>query len=355
MPPPSPQTAPLILALQRLAAGERLGEALVEQAVGVLMTGEATAAQSAGLLMGLRVQGESGEELAGAVRALRRVMRRVELPAMAGPVIDTCGTGGGVVSTFNVSTAAAFVAVGAGARVAKHGNRSYTSRCGSADVLEALGIEVVVEAGAAAAMIARAGMAFLFAPAFHPAMKFVGPVRGELGVPTVMNLIGPLANPAGVRRQVIGVADPDRAPIVATALARLGTEHAMVVHGTAGMDEVSPVGRTDVWEIRGHEITTWSIDPEEFGHSIADLRLLAGGEPGANASRLSALLREPDADPDAKAVVVLNAGAAIYVAGLADSYPEGLRQASVALDDGSAARALDALVRAAGGPASTSG
>src|SRR5439155_5090296 len=252
-------SAPLQEALAFLANRRSLSERLTAQVFGIVMRGEATPAQVAALLMGMRVKGESAEEVAGAARALREAMVRVEA---AGPhLVDTCGTGGGTVGTFNISTAAAFVAAGAGASVAKHGNRSFTSKCGSADVLEALGVTIALDARAAAQVLREACVTFLFAPSFHPAMKHVAPVRRELGVPSVMNLVGPLANPAGVRRQVIGVADRDRGGLVAEALVRLGAEHALVVHGRVGMDEVSPHGVTDVWEVQDGAVRSWEIDP----------------------------------------------------------------------------------------------
>src|SRR5205809_3476611 len=222
-------SAPLQEALASLANRQSLSERLTAQVFGVVMRGEATPAQVAALLMGLRVKGETPDEVAGAARALRAAM--VHVDADGAHLVDTCGTGGGAVGTFNISTAAAFVAAGAGASVAKHGNRSFTSQCGSADVLEALGVRISLDAAAAARVLREACLTFLFAPNFHPAMKHAGPVRRELAVPSIMNLLGPLANPAGVRRQVIGVADRDRAPRVAGALARLGAEHALVVHG----------------------------------------------------------------------------------------------------------------------------
>ena len=220
------------------------------------MQGGATPAQVSALLMGLRVKGETAAEIAGAARALRGAMVRVEvdLPHL----VDTAGTGGGTVTTFNISTGAALVAAGAGATVAKHGNRSYTSRCGSADVFEALGVSIALDAAAAARVLREAGVAFLFAPNFHPAMRHVAPVRKELGVTTLMNLLGPLANPAAARRQVIGVADRERGPLMAQALAALGTDHALVVHGRVGMDEISPVGETDVWEVRESQVKSWT-------------------------------------------------------------------------------------------------
>jgi anthranilate phosphoribosyltransferase len=333
---------PLGAALSVLAHGGRLTEEQVDAALRVLMQGDASPARGAALLMGMRVRGESGVEIAGAARALRAVMRTVTLPPGRTP-IDTAGTGGGKVGTFNVSTAAAFVAAGAGAHVAKHGNRSYTSRCGSADVLEALGIDLTAQADAAARILADVGMVFLYAPAFHPAMRFVAPVRRELAVPTVMNLVGPLVNPAGASRQVVGVADGGRGPAVADALARLGSAHALVVHGEAGLDEISPAGRTMVWEVRGGVVTDWILDPTSLGIRPVDLAALRGGSPPENAERIRRLFRSPEADPAGYAATVLNAGAALYVAGIAASVGEGVERASTALRDGSAMRVLEAL------------
>src|SRR6266568_5098980 len=259
--PPSPSApAPLLEAIAALANRRSLTESQTTVVFGVVMRGEATPAQIAALLMGLRVKGETPEEVAGAARALRDAMIPVE--AAGDHLVDTCGTGGGAVSTFNISTAAAFVAAGAGASVAKHGNRSFTSQCGSADVLEALGVRIALEAADAARVLREACLTFLFAPNFHPAMKYAGPVRRELAVGSVMNLLGPLANPAGVRRQVVGVAEPDRAPLVAAALARLGTDHTLVVHGRIGMDEIAPHGLSDVWEVKAGDVTKWELDPE---------------------------------------------------------------------------------------------
>ncbi|MBI4421481.1 MAG: anthranilate phosphoribosyltransferase [Gemmatimonadetes bacterium] len=328
-----------------LAAGRRLGEELTTAAFAQLMRGEASPAQIAALLIGLRVQGETGEEVAGAARAIRDAMVRVDVSSSQ-HLIDTCGTGGGRVRTFNISTAAAVVAVGAGASVAKHGNRSFTSKCGSADVLEALGVELAIDAARAARQLAHTRMAFLFAPTFHPAMKFVASVRRELGVPTIMNLLGPLSNPAGVRRQVIGVADPGRAPLLAEGLRRLGAEHALVVHGEVGMDEIAPCGRTAVWEVRGDGVESWVLDPADYRLEIDDLSALDGGEPAANADRIRRLTQQPAADRAGRAAVTLNAGAALYVAGLARDVREGTERARAALDDGAAAAALERLVTA---------
>lgn len=345
--------SPIHQALDSLANGRALPDDLAARVFGAVMRGEATPAQVGALLLGLRVKGESPEEVAGAARALRGAM--VQVAATDVHLVDTCGTGGGTVSTFNISTAAALVAAGAGARVAKHGNRSFTSKCGSADVLEALGVGISLTAEAAERALREAGIAFLFAPTFHPAMKHVGPVRRELGIPSIMNLLGPLANPAGVRRQVVGVADAGRAALMAGALARLGTEHALVVHGRVGMDEISPVGRTAVWEVRGHAVDTWELDPGSFGLETGDTRALAGGEPAANAARVEAILsveKGTEADEAGRAAVLLNAGAAIFVAGLADSMADAIERARRALDAGEARAALERLRRAS---VSTSG
>jgi len=337
-------SSPLRRALTALANRQSLSESQTAEVFGVVMSGAATPAQIAGLLMGLRAKGETAEEVAGAARALRDAMVRVE--AAAPHLVDTCGTGGGTVPTFNISTVAALVAAGAGAVVPKHGNRSFTSRCGSADVLEALGIRIVLDAPTAARVLKEARVVFLFAPSFHPAMKHVGAVRRELGTPSVMNLVGPLANPAGVLRQVIGVAERDRAAIVAEALLKLGAEHAMVVHGRVGMDEISPQGVTDVWEVKDGSVRTWEIEPERYRLGIADVGSLMGGEPAANAERLERILGNGAADPTGLAAVLLNAGAAIYVAGIAGSLAEGIGRAREVVASGAARAALDRLRKA---------
>src|SRR5256885_12480131 len=331
-------------AMPARATRQSLSEDQTAEVFGVVMSGEATPAQIGGLLMGLRTKGETADELAGAARALRKAMVRVT--AAHNHLVDTCGTGGGSVPTFNISTVAALVAAGAGAVVPKHGNRSFTSRCGSADVLEALGVRIVLDAPSATRVLDEARVVFLFAPNFHPAMKHVGLVRRELGTPSVMNLVGPLANPAGVRRQVIGVAEPDRAAIVAAALARLGAEHALVVHGRIGMDEISPHGVTDVWEVKDGTVRSWEIDPERFRLGIKDVGELQGGEPAANAERLERILGNGSADPSGLAAVLLNAGAAIYVAGIAGSLAEGIGRARGVVASGAARAALDRLRKA---------
>src|SRR3954470_3814771 len=242
--------------------GDSLSEAESRAACGAVMSGEATPAQLAALLVGLRVKGETPDEVAGAADALRGAMIRLAADR-PDELVDTCGTGGGAVGTFNISTAAALLAAGLGVRVAKHGNRSFTSQCGSADVLEALGVPIDVGTEVMERALREAGIVFMFAPLMHPAMRHVGPVRRELGIPTVMNIVGPLANPAGAGRQVVGVADLERAPILAGALSALGAVHALVVHGEPGLDEVSPLGPTHVIEVKRGSTSRWTIHPED--------------------------------------------------------------------------------------------
>jgi anthranilate phosphoribosyltransferase len=344
--------APLRHALEHLARGASLTAEAAGAAFDALMRGEATAVETAALLMGLRAKGETAEEVAGAAAALRRAMVRLEHDAAG--AVDTCGTGGGRVGTLNVSTAAAFVVAGAGVAVAKHGNRSYTSRSGSADVLEALGVDIALAPAQAAEVFRSVGMVFLFAPAYHPAMRHVGPVRRELGVPTIMNLLGPLANPAGVSRQVIGVSDGDRGPVLAEALVRLGAHHALVLHAEVGMDEISPCGPTDVWEVRDGGIRRWRVEPEEYQLDCEELDQLAGGEPQENARRIEGLL-EGDGARAVRCAVLLNAAAGLYVAGAADTFGGAVELAERAVRDGAARGALERLRRAAPRTVSTSG
>lgn len=328
-------------AIKDLAFHRPLDADAVGAAFDVIMRGEATGVQVASFLTGLRVAGETAETVAGAARALRRAM--VRLPA-ADPddLVDTCGTGGGTVTTFNISTAAAFVAAGAGVRVAKHGNRSFTSACGSADVLEALGIRIDAPLAVMTLALEDTGMVFMFAPAMHPAMKHVGPIRRELAIPTVMNIVGPLANPAGVGRQLVGVADRDRMGILAAALRQLGSVHAMVVFGEPGLDEISPLGPTHVAEIKDGAVTEWTIDPAKHGIGKVSPNDLAGGSPADNAHVILDLL-SGGGSPGGKAAVELNAAAAIYLSGRAGSYYEGVTRAREALKAGAGLTALERL------------
>ena len=328
-------------AIQKLAFRQPLTADEAQAAFDIVMQGQATAVQVAALLASLRATGESPEVVAGVVRALRSAM--VSLSADdPDDLVDTCGTGGGAVSTFNISTAAAIVAAGAGVRIAKHGNRSFTSRCGSADVLEALGVPIEVPVAVMEASLRDAGIVFMFAPLMHPAMRHVGPVRRELAIPTVMNVVGPLANPARAGRQVVGVSDRERGPVLAGALAALGAKHALVVHGEPGLDEVSPLGLTHVIEVLDGSTRNWTIDPEQHGFTRIDSGDLVGSEPAENARIIGAIL-DGRGPTGARAAIILNAAAAIYVSGRIKSYQEGVDAATKSIDSGAAKSVLERL------------
>ena len=335
-------------AIQKLAFREPLSAADAEAAFDIVMQGQATAVQVAALLSALRATGESPEVVAGVVRALRSAMVSLDADD-ADQLVDTCGTGGGAVSTFNISTAAAIVAAGAGVRIAKHGNRSFTSRCGSADVLEALRVPIEVPVPVMEKALREAGIVFMFAPLMHPAMRHVGPVRRELGIPTVMNIVGPLANPARAGRQVVGVADLERAPVLAGALASLGAVHALVVHGEPGLDEVSPLGPTHVIEVTRGATRRWTIHPDEHGFRKIAREDLAGSEPAENARIIEKIL-DGGGPKGARAAIVLNAGAAVYVSGRVGSYEEGVAAASRSIDSGAAKSVLERLRQAYANP-----
>jgi anthranilate phosphoribosyltransferase len=325
--------------IRRAAAGPlSAGEA--QRAFGEVMEGRATPVQMAALLVAIRVRGATPQEVAGGVRALRSAM--VPVPVDPAGLVDTCGTGGGTLTTYNISTAAALIAAGAGVRIAKHGNRSFTSRCGSADVLEALGVRLELDPEREARVLEACGIVFMFAPLHHPAMRHVGPIRRELAMPTVMNVLGPLTNPAGVRRQVVGVADPALLELIAHALVELGHERALVVHGEPGMDELSPLGATEVLEVADGRVTRFRFDPAETLGWTVERAGLEGGERDENARKIDGVLRGEIRDA-ARAAAVLNAGAAVYVGGTAESLTEGIRRAEAALDDGTAYAKLQAL------------
>lgn len=338
-------SAPLQAAVRKLAARESLSREEAASAFSAVMNGEGTSAQISALLVGLRVKGETPAEVAGAAGALRGTMRVLDA-ARPSELVDTCGTGGGAVTTFNISTAAALLAAGAGVRVAKHGNRSFTSRCGSADVLEALGIAIELPVERMREVLDRAGIVFMFAPTMHPAMRHVGPVRREIAIPTVMNLVGPLANPARAGRQVIGVADPARLELIALALQALGTTHSLVVHGEPGLDEISPLGPTSVLELRGTALTRWTLDLAAYGVEPARREDLAAGAPEENAAVVEQVLagRGPEG---ATTAVVLNAAAAIYVGGLEADFGTALMAARRAIASGAGSAALQRLREAA--------
>jgi anthranilate phosphoribosyltransferase len=340
---PTPPEADLTGLIEKVAEGEDLTAGEAEGAFDLFMSGSASEIQMAGLLVGLRAKGLCPSEVAGGVRALRKAMIRVRARAPE-ELVDTAGTGGGRITTFNISTAAALVAAGAGVRVAKHGNRSFTSASGSADVLEALGVKIDLTPERMAEILEEVGIVFMFAPLLHPAMRHVGPVRRGLGITTLMNVLGPLTNPAGARRQVVGVADPRLLGLVVRALAELGHRRALVVHGAPGMDEISPMGHTHVAELSDEGIREYEITPQELGADKSYLEGMRGGDPSRNAELiLSALNGELGAPRNA---TVLNAAAAIYVAGAAPTLPEAAETAVEAIRSGAARDVLERLKKA---------
>lgn len=336
-------TDALAHALRQLADHQSLTEDETADAFDVIVRGEATPSQVGAILMALRVKGETPAEIAGVARAFRAAM--VPLPADdPDALVDTCGTGGGKVTTFNISTAAALVAAGAGVRIAKHGNRSFTTRSGSADVLEALGVDIEQSVDAMRRTLDHAGIVFMFAPRMHPAMKHVGQVRRELAVGTLMNMVGPLANPASAGRQVVGVSEAARLPLISGALAALGSRHALVVYGEPGMDEISPLGCTEVHEVRGGQrATPWKLDATG---DVGEQAGLAGGSPEENAQTIKDIVSGQRAHGIARTAVALNAAAAIYVSGRAASFADAMRDADAALRDGVGLAALERLRQA---------
>lgn len=347
---------PIRDALARLARGEDLDEEQAYDAMAAVMEGDVSPSLVAGFLMGLRGKGETVAEIVGCARAIRA--RSAPFPGMRPGLVDTCGTGGDGSGTFNISTTAAFVAAGAGAAVAKHGNRAISSATGSADVLEALGVEVSMDGREASAALDAAGITFLFAPVFHSAMRHAGPVRRELGVRTIFNLLGPLCNPAGASAQVLGVFDAALVRPVAEALAGLGARRAMVVHGSGGLDELSISGPSHVAEWDGETIRERTVDPAELGLERRRLDELRGGSAVMNATLTRIALGDagqpdaalpPGANPAAaRDVVVLNAAAALVVAERAGDLRDGLELARATVDSGAALARLDELVAFSG-------
>jgi anthranilate phosphoribosyltransferase len=318
-----------------------------EDAMTAIMKGSLTPAQTASLLTALRMKGEQPAEIAAFARVLRRHAVMVS-PALTGTLVDTCGTGGDGTQTFNVSTASAIVAAGAGVPVVKHGNRSVSSACGSADVLAELGVGIAIDPARQASVVDRVGIAFLFAPGHHPAMRNVMPVRQELGCRTVFNLLGPLANPAGAQAQVLGVYSKELTGTMAEVLRLLGSARAMVVHG-AGLDEITTTGETLVAELNAETIRSYTLEPATFGIPRADLADIRGGDTKTNARIIRDLLNgERGACRD---IVLMNAGAAICVGGMARDLHDAIARAAAAIDSGDARDKLDALIDATRGAA----
>jgi anthranilate phosphoribosyltransferase len=326
-------------AIEQLLQGTPLSRGQAREAMDQVMAGEATPVQIAGLLIALRARGETVDEMTGFVDSMRAHATPLELPP---GTIDTCGTGGDRAGTFNISTAAALVAAGAGIPVAKHGNRAASSRCGSADVLEALGVDITLGADRVRRCIDVAGMGFCFAPTFHPAMRHAGPARRELGVRTVFNVLGPLANPGRVRRQALGVGAPALAPSMIRVLQDLGHERALVFYGEDGLDELTTTGPSRVFQLKDGDVAAYELDPQDLGLSRSQPDDLKGGTPPENAVLLREVLdggRGPRRD-----VVLLNAAAAVLAAGRAEEWQEALAVAGESLDSGRARQVLDRLV-----------
>jgi anthranilate phosphoribosyltransferase len=328
-------------AIDKLVRGESLDDIQAAGAMEEIMDGVATPVQIGALLIALRMKGETVDEITGLARVMRS--RAIQVDPGSSRVVDTCGTGGDRSGTFNISTAAAIVAAAAGVPIAKHGNRAMSSRCGSADVLEALGVQINLDAEEVARCVRHVGIGFMFAPLFHPAMKHAAPVRRELGVRTVFNILGPLTNPAGARTQVLGVADPSLAPKLAGALERLGAHHALVVHGYGGLDELSITGPSVIYHVReGRTVEHLSLRPEDLGLALAPLESIQGGTAEENAGILRAVLAG-ETGPR-RDVVVMNAAAALYVADVVSTLREGAAMAAEAIDSGAAASTLARLV-----------
>jgi len=326
--------------IRKAVDGAHLSSAEANAAMSEIMAGDASPVQIAAFLVAMRMKGETVEEVTEFARVMREHVRPVK--ASRRPLVDTCGTGGDAIKTFNVSTAAAFVAAGAGVAIAKHGNRSVTSKCGSADVLEALGIRFDLSPEECARCIDKIGLGFMFAPSYHPAMKHAGPVRRELGVRTVFNMLGPLTNPAGAEAQVLGVYSPALTEVHAGALRNLGSRRALVVHGEGGLDELSSFGKTQVTELRDGELATYEVAPEDVGlRRAGGADSVRGGSPEENARRLVSILEGEESA--ARDIVMLNAAAAIAVGGLADTLADGVRVAAESIDSGKAMAKLRQL------------
>lgn len=336
-----PQSTAIQEAIGQLTADKPIADELAMSVAGQILAGEATPSQIGAFLTALRIRGETPGHLLAFARTVRRFAEPVEIEHRES-LVDTCGTGGDLAGTFNISTAAAIVAAGAGARVAKHGNRAVTGRCGSADVLTALGVNIEMTPKTAARCLREAGLTFFFAPKFHGAMRHAAVPRREIGIRTILNLLGPLANPAGARRQLIGVSERRLVAIFAEVLRELGSTHAMIVHGSDGLDEITLTGPTEIIETRGDETRASTVEPGQFGLRIASLAELAGGGAEENAAIIRAILAgEKSAKRD---IAELNAAAALIVADRAENFEQGLQQAKASIDTGAARRALDRLI-----------
>ncbi len=329
--------------IQTVVDGRVLTAEEATSVMDAIMNGDVTGAQIGALVTALRMRGETVEEIAGFASSMRRHALRVPVAPGGGPLVDTCGTGGDASGTFNISTTASFAIAGAGVRVAKHGGRAVTSQCGSADLLEGLGVVIELSPAAVARCVEEVGIGFMYAPAFHPAMRFVGPTRREIGIRTVFNILGPLTNPAGACHQLIGVGHPDIAQKLASVLARLGSEHAVLVHAEEGLDEIGIGGPSTITEFdaRDGETRTYRVTPDEFGLARAGVEELRGGDVAENVAITRAVLNGEGGAR--RSVTLLNAGAGIYAANAAASYGEGIAMAADAIDSGRALAKLEQL------------
>ena len=334
---------PFLSFLELVAGGRSLVPSEAREAMLAIFNGEATTKQIAAFLVALLIKGETSEELLGFARAMREMAQRVDPGVLAGPLVDTCGTGGDGAGTFNVSTLAAFVVAGAGVHVAKHGNRSISSRCGSADLMEGLGVKVALTPEQMAASIREVGIGFLFAPAVHTAMRHAQPARLELKMRTVFNILGPLTNPAGASAQLVGAPNPEAAALMAEALASLGLARGYVVHGSDGLDEITTTGPTLAFEIRDGEVTRLTLVPEDFGVNRTSRETLLGGDREANCEIARAVLG--GASGPRRDIVLVNASAALVAAGEARNFPQGMALAALSIDCGAALRKAEELAR----------
>jgi anthranilate phosphoribosyltransferase len=328
--------------IEKLGRRDDLTTEEAAEAMAVIMRGEAAPAQIAGLLIGLAMKGERPAELVGLARTMRA--QAVALSEPVADVFDTCGTGGDRSGTFNISTAAALVVAACGVPVAKHGNRSVSSQCGSADVVEALGVKVTAAPAVVERCLREVGIAFFFAPTFHPAMRHAAQARKDLGVRTAFNLLGPLTNPAGATRQIVGVPRPELTELIARALLLLGSTRAWVVHGADGLDELSTTGYTKVSECRNGAVQTFYVHPADYGLAKSSLDALRGGDAAQNAHRIREILDGANGPP--RNIVLLNAGAALFIAGHAESVRAGIADAAGAIDSGKATAVLSRLGKA---------
>ena len=333
-------------AIGKLIERKNLTEDEAEDAMKCIMSGEATPAQIGSFLTGLRLKGETVEEITSFARVMREFAARIN-PRVDGILVDTCGTGGDKIKTFNISTAVALVAAGAGIPIAKHGNRSVTSKAGSADVLEALGVKIDLAPPEVERCIEKIGFGFMFAPVFHGAMKYATPVRQEIGIRTVFNVLGPLTNPANAQAQVLGVYDRDLTEVLANVLVGLGVKRAMVVHGLDGLDEISNLGKTQISEVKGDEVRTYTVEPEDFGFNLAKPEDIKGYDREGNATLMIKLLKGEDGPR--RDVVLMNSAAAMIVGGKVSDFKEGVEVAKEAIDSGKAYEKLQALIKATGG------